>query len=243
MGARGPKPKTMESRALSGVRARRPGGGKPGELPENMPRKPDGPVVPPEFVSAAQRPYFDQIVEHLTQMRIVWPSDALAIGMLARLLHEYVELKRLLEEEPVSLRYKPVISSSAATNQHVNTMRRYKVTDLRELHKMIMTELDRLGMTPTARTKTRIFSIGSPMVAVGGAVPVPRGVRKSASTAAGFMDLVQVSHDARLGGDHGEYEPAAAWLQQAGQEAQDRTQPAATSSSPVSSSGGGPAPL
>jgi hypothetical protein len=243
MGARGPKPKTMESRALSGVRARRPGGGKPGELPENMPRKPDGPVVPPEFVSAAERVYFDEIVDHLTKMRIVWPSDAIAIGMLAGLMHQYVELKRLVLSSPTSQRYKAVIGKDVSTNQLVNAFRRYQIADLQTLHKMIMTELDRLGMTPTARTKTRIFSIGSPMVAVGGAVPVPRGVRKSASTAAGFMDLVQVSHDARLGGDHGEYEPAAAWLQQAGQEAQDRTQPAATSSSPVSSSGGGPAPL
>jgi hypothetical protein len=218
MGTRGPKPKTAEARAASGVRYRRAGGGKAGELPENMPRKPDGPVVPPEFVSAAERVYFDQIVDHLTKMRIVWPSDAIAIGMLAGLMHQYVELKRLVLASPTSQRYKAVVGKDGSTNQLVNAFRRYQITDLQVLHKAIMTELDRLGMTPTARTRTRIFPMGS-TPGGGEAIPIPRkGVVKHAAVPATFMGLVEVSQAARHE-QADEFEPMPEWPQAAAQQA------------------------
>jgi hypothetical protein len=200
-----------------------------------MPRRPEGPVQFPLVASEADRPFFDALVEQLTQMRVIWPSDALALGMLAARMRQYVELKNELDKEPVTRRYKAHVSpkpSEGGTNQLVNNWRRYRQTDLLALHKLIMVELDRLGLTPTARSKVRIL----PLVGGGVPVPVPRGsVKKRAATPATFVDFVHEAHEARESDGGCEFvDPASMydWPQHAAAEAAERSSPASPASPP-----------
>lgn len=182
MGARGPKPKTAEERALTGVRSRRPGGAPAGELAQNRPMRPSGDLVAPAYLSPAAKPYWDEVAGWVAQMGLAWPCDAIVIAQIAELMHVQVELTKLTWGRGVKAVWTIQRDGQGnAVGMHANG----QVKELREIRRELNSLLEQVGLTPAARTRLRVIPPPTTQVAAGEEVPtdVPK-------TAAGNYDFV-----------------------------------------------------
>mgnify|MGYP000606063563 CR=1 FL=1 len=180
MGARGPKPKTAEERALTGVRSRRGGGASAGELPENRPMRPAGEIVAPAYLSPAALPYWTEVVGWVSQMGLAWPCDAIVLAQIAELLHVQVELTKLTWGRGVkSVWTLQRDGNGTAIGIHANG----QVKELREIRRELNSLLEQVGLTPAARTRLRVIP---PPASIPQPTDVPANVPK---TAAGNYDF------------------------------------------------------
>lgn len=180
MGARGPKPKTAEERALTGVRSRRGGAASTGELPENRPMRPAGEIVAPAYLSPAALPYWTEVVGWVSQMGLAWPCDAIVLAQIAELLHVQVELTKLTWGRGVkSVWTLQRDGNGTAIGIHANG----QVKELREIRRELNSLLEQVGLTPAARTRLRVIPPPTANLQPGQVADVPK-------TPAGNYDFV-----------------------------------------------------